>query len=58
MTKLYSYETAAEAYGIPADWLREAVNSGQLKAIKRGNNYVRLTEKEIDRFIESETRVQ
>ena len=57
MIRLFSYEQAASEYGLPIDMIREAVASGALKAIKRGNNFIRLTEHELDRWIKSQEKV-
>ena len=58
MIKLFSYDEASETYGIPKEILLRAVASGQLRAFKNGTNWVRPTEKTLDRWIESQERVQ
>jgi excisionase family DNA binding protein len=58
LRKVHSYEQAAEFYQVPRGTLVEKVNQGALKAIKFGNNFIRLREEEIDRWLKSEERVQ
>lgn len=57
MTRLFSYDEASKEYGLPRDMLVQAVSDGTLKAIKRGNGFVRLREETIDAWLRGQEQV-
>lgn len=54
MTKLFTLDEASKTYGLPVSMLSEAVQNGTLKAIKRGNNFIRIREQTLDKFLENQ----
>ena len=56
--RVLTYEQAAKDYNLPEETFREAVNTGELPAIKKGNSLVRLLDEAIEKWLRGQSKTR